>query len=384
MQKKVQHLPAAPGVQPGAGPHDRGRVPYGIGAQRAPEVEIVRPGPAVAQAVPQPRQGPGQRNLREGRNEQGRGCRGVRFRHGRRPIGIRRGQKVVRPGVVKHAQGADRAVQGNAFRRQQGPQRGLAVTPAHAEAGQRRGLEVAPGLQQVVQACPQQGAGQGVRARGRAVVHRVRTEGRGAPVVKMRGDFRAAAIAHPGQVRPGLRVGEYRMGAEQGEGKAQLPGQRRKLAQQGHVAHAAARGGVAARKQAFFLHVQAYNDAQGFGRGGRSGHGGILCARGAQGNGQERLGALVRASLLRKPRRMGGVSFLPRRGRAAKKADKGEFLRPCGPRLQKSRVCIMIVTGIWGIRARAPGRGSPARPCGAPFSRFARGEACPRPCALRF
>ena len=104
----------------------------------------------------------------------------------------------------------------------------------------------------------------------------------------MRADFRAAVVAHPGQHGPGFGAGKDRVGAEQGQRKAQLPAQRGQAGQQGHIAHAAIRGGVAAGEQPFLFHIQTDDDAQG-GRvrarfGGDSAHRRIISRDARQGN----------------------------------------------------------------------------------------------------
>ncbi len=83
-------------------------------------------------------------------------------------------------------------------------------------------------------------------------------------MVQVRGNFRIAVVAHPCQMRAGLRIGKNRVRAEQRQRKPQIAGERGKPAQQGHIAHAAACRRVIAGKKAFFFHIKAYNHAQGW------------------------------------------------------------------------------------------------------------------------
>ena len=82
-------------------------------------------------------------------------------------------------------------------------------------------------------------------------------------MVQVRGDFRIAVVAHPGQMGAGFGIGKYRVRAKQRERKAQFAGEGGKPAQQGHIAHAAALRRIVAGKQPLFFHIKAHNHAQG-------------------------------------------------------------------------------------------------------------------------
>ena len=172
--------------------------------------------------------------------------------------------------VVKYPQGANRAVEGNAFFGQQRPYRRFQIPASHAKAGERRSLKISPRVKQGAQALAQQLARQAVCAGGRALPFGLHVrcllsiiEGRGAPVVQMGGDFCVVVVAHPGQMTAGLGIGKNRVRAKQRQRKTQFAGERGKPAQQGHVAHAAACGCIIAGKKSLFFNIQAHNNTQG-------------------------------------------------------------------------------------------------------------------------
>ena len=180
-------------------------------------------------------QQPGVRDLGEA---QGKGVRGGQKVTGIRPLG---------------RQGHHTAVHGDAEFRQQAPDLGTGVEPPHAE-GNRGDLETAfHRRHQVGKLVPQDFPGQplGGHRFGAGQIHKRR----GVPGMQVGADFSAVAIPPGGQHPAGSPVLGHRISDQEGQGQAELLGDKSQALQGRDVGHTRRRAGITARKQAFFFHV---------------------------------------------------------------------------------------------------------------------------------